>query len=284
MKLLRKANYSNILIYLIMHSGMTMCFFVEPDLGAVGVALALYFITGGLGWSVGIHRGLIHRSFKTFRWVENCLALLGAMSGLGGPVSSSRIHFVRDYCQSNQGISNSDLPRSFWQSYFRSPFFCDSWLEPEPQDSITERLQQRTFFRWLEHRWILIGSMATLLYSIGGLTYVVWGLCVRVAVSANVFACFDYFCHSPKWGRQRFQLVGAACDGRNNWLIGLLTNGEGWHNNHHAMPRSPRMGIGRFEFDLGYVMIRVMQRVGLVWELVDQDNSLKSSAWATEDS
>ena len=122
MKLLRKANYSNILIYLIMHSGMTMCFFVEPDLGAVGVALALYFITGGLGWSVGIHRGLIHRSFKTFRWVENCLALLDAMSGLGGPVSSSRIHFVRDYCQSNQGISNSDLPRSFGKATFGHPF------------------------------------------------------------------------------------------------------------------------------------------------------------------
>jgi len=278
MKLVRSGNYSNILNYVLMHVGATLCFFVKPELGAVGIALALYFITGGLGWSVGIHRGLIHRSFKTYRWVENCLALLGALSGLGGPISSSRLHFVRDFCQSNQGIADSELPRNFWRNYLRSPFFCNSWLEPEINDSISEQLRQRTFFRWLEHRWVLMGAMATLLYSMGGLTYVAWGLFARVTVSANVFACFDYFCHSPNWGRQRFQLVGASCDGRNNWLVSLLTSGEGWHNNHHAMPTSPRMGVGRFEIDLGYAMICGMRWVGLVWDPVDPDNALKSNA------
>ncbi len=185
---------------------------------------------------------------------------------------------MRDFCQSNQGIADSELPPNFWQNYFRSPFFCNSWLDPAPHDSITKQLQQRTFFRWLEHRWVLIGAMAALLYGLGGLAYIAWGLFVRVALTANIFACFDYFCHSPKWGRQRFQLVGAACGGRNNWLVGLLTNGEGWHNNHHAMPTSPRMGVGPLEIDFGYVMIRGMQRVGLAWDLVDPDDAVKSNA------
>lgn len=278
MNLVRRPNFSNVLIYLMMNGGMVTCFFVKPELGAIAIAILLYFLTAGLGWSVGIHRGLIHRSFKTYRWVENGLAILGTLSGLGSPLSSSRIHFVRDYCQSNTGITGAELPESFWQSYIRSPFFYDSWLEPAPVDLISMRIKQRPFFCWLENRWVLLGLMAAILYGLGGPAYLAWGLFARYAVSAHLFACFDYFCHSPSWGRQRFQIVGASSEGRNHWIVGLITMGEGWHNNHHAMPASPRMGIGRFEFDLGYVMIRCLQSVGLAWDLVAPENALKSNA------
>jgi stearoyl-CoA desaturase (delta-9 desaturase) len=202
------------------------------------------------------------------------------LSGLGGPISSSRIHFVRTISQSRPGIVDSEPPCSFWQNYFRSPFFCSIWLDPAPNDSITEQLEQRTFFRWLEYRWVLIAAMAVLLYVFGGLTYIVWGLFARLAITANMFACFDYFCHSSKWGHQQFQIDGAACEGRNNAWLGLLTFGEGWHNNHHAMPSSPQMGFRRFEIDFGYAMIRLMQRIGLAWDLVEPAKALKSNARA----
>ena len=112
----------------------------------------------------------------------------------------------------------------------------------------------------------------------GGLAYLAWCLFARVAISLNVFACFDYFCHSPKWGRQRFELIGAVNGGRNHWLIGLIAWGEGWHNNHHAMPASPRMGIGRYELDLGYSVIWVMKKFGLAWDVIQPVDALRPNA------
>jgi stearoyl-CoA desaturase (delta-9 desaturase) len=276
MQLKRKADASNIVLYIMTHAGAALCFFVSPSSYAISTAIGLY-ILAGLGWSVGIHRGLIHRSFVTHRWVENTLALLGALSGLGGPVLTSRSHFVRDYCQSNQGVLFSDQPNSFWQSYLRSPLFCRSWLEPSPPDPITEQLKERVFFRLLENRLLLLGMSGCVLYAVGGASFLVWGLFARLAATAGIFAIFDYVCHSPNWGSQRFRIDGVPCEGRNNWIIGMLTLGEGWHNNHHAMPSSPRMGIGRWDLDLGYAFIWLMQRFGLAWDVVKPKTAVSAN-------
>jgi stearoyl-CoA desaturase (delta-9 desaturase) len=55
---------------------------------------------------------------------------------------------------------------------------------------------------------------------------------------------------------------------RNNWIIGLATNGEGWHNNHHADPRSAMHGHQWWELDLTYATIRLLEKVGLAWNIV----------------
>ena len=55
---------------------------------------------------------------------------------------------------------------------------------------------------------------------------------------------------------------------RNLWWVGLLAYGEGWHNNHHAFQRSARHGHRWWELDLTYVAIRVMESIGLAWDVV----------------
>lgn len=261
-----------------MHAGATLCFFIRPSYDAIAVAITLYVVTGGLGWSVGIHRGLIHNAFSTYRFMENILAVLGTLSGLGGPISSSRTHFLRDFCQSSPEFPTASLPSSFWRNYFDLPFFWETTFEPAPPDRVSELLEKRWLFRCLENRWLAAGLMAALLYALGGLMYLAWGLCARVVVTVNLFAIFDFYCHSHNHGLQRFEIEGASCEGRNVWLVALLTFGEGWHNNHHAMPSSPRMGIGDFEIDIGYSILQIMHRCGLVWNLIKQNEALKPNA------
>ena len=62
------------------------------------------------------------------------------------------------------------------------------------------------------------------------------------------------------WGKRRFDTTD---DSRNNWWVALLTFGEGWHNNHHAMPASARHGLAWYELDISWLHIRLMERLGL---------------------
>jgi len=56
-------------------------------------------------------------------------------------------------------------------------------------------------------------------------------------------------------------------ESRNNWLVALLVMGEGWHNNHHAFPASARHGLRRWQIDLSWLVIRGLERLGLVWNV-----------------
>jgi stearoyl-CoA desaturase (delta-9 desaturase) len=62
------------------------------------------------------------------------------------------------------------------------------------------------------------------------------------------------------WGTRRF---ATRDDSRNNWLIALITSGEGWHNNHHAHPTSARHGLAWYEFDLSWIQIKILKFLGI---------------------
>jgi hypothetical protein len=66
------------------------------------------------------------------------------------------------------------------------------------------------------------------------------------------------------WGSRRFQTHDNS---RNSFWVAILTFGEGWHNNHHAKPQSPRHGLAWYEFDLNWYGICAMRMVGLAWDL-----------------
>src|SRR5262249_9540905 len=52
-------------------------------------------------------------------------------------------------------------------------------------------------------------------------------------------------------------------DSRNVWWVGVLALGEGWHNNHHAIPKSARHGMAWYEFDLTWYIIWTLEKLGL---------------------
>ena len=66
------------------------------------------------------------------------------------------------------------------------------------------------------------------------------------------------------FGRRHFR---SRDESRNNWLIAVLVFGEGWHNNHHAFPSSARHGLARWQVDVSWLVIRTLERLGLVWNV-----------------
>ena len=69
---------------------------------------------------------------------------------------------------------------------------------------------------------------------------------------------------SHVFGKRRFETTDTS---RNNWLLAIVTMGEGWHNNHHYYANSANQGFYWWEYDFSYYILRTLAAVGLVWDL-----------------
>ena len=87
-------------------------------------------------------------------------------------------------------------------------------------------------------------------FAIGGWTGLLWGGLVRIFLVHHVTWSVNSVCHT--FGRRAFETTDRS---RNQWTVGLLALGEGWHNNHHAFPRSAVHGLDRWQFDLSAWLI-----------------------------
>ena len=90
----------------------------------------------------------------------------------------------------------------------------------------------------------------------------VWGGLVRIFAYQHATFAVNSVCHM--FGRRDY---ASRDESRNNWLVALLVMGEGWHNNHHAFPASARHGLRRWQIDLSWLVIRGLERLGLVWNV-----------------
>jgi stearoyl-CoA desaturase (delta-9 desaturase) len=85
---------------------------------------------------------------------------------------------------------------------------------------------------------------------------------VRIAVGNHLTFAVNSVCHM--FGKQPFD---TGDESRNNWLMGTIGLGEGWHNNHHAFPSMAYHGMGALQPDLTALVIRLLRRLGLAWNV-----------------
>ena len=105
--------------------------------------------------------------------------------------------------------------------------------------------------------WMWLGT------AMGGISWVLWGVCARVVVMYHATWFVNSAAHT--WGYRNFE---TGDDSRNNWWVALMSFGEGWHNNHHAQQRSAAHGMRWYEIDITYITILLMHACGLAWKVV----------------
>ena len=105
-----------------------------------------------------------------------------------------------------------------------------------------------------------------IMFAIGGWTMPLWGIFLRTVFAWHCTWLVNSATHL--WGTRRFE---TRDDSRNNGFIAALTFGEGWHNNHHAYPRSARHGLTAREFDVNWVQIRALEKMGLITDVYAVD-------------
>ncbi len=126
----------------------------------------------------------------------------------------------------------------------------------------------RTFLVWALGGLLMAFALGC---AIGGslyaaLTGLLWGGAVRMLVVHHVTYSINSLCHF--FGRRRFETDDES---RNLFWLAPFTFGESWHNNHHAFPTSAEHGMRRWELDPSALVIRVLEKLGLVWDVVRVD-------------
>ncbi|MDH7640730.1 acyl-CoA desaturase [Sphingomonas oryzagri] len=252
------------------NGGMMLCAFILCPLTASIPAAVIFLVTtaAGLlfGHSVGFHRRLIHRSFDCSRWVEYVLVWIGTAVGMSGPFWMIRTHDLRDWAQ-RRGDCHDYLAH-------RRPMLIDAWwqlhcrlvLKRPPEFDLGQAGTDR-FYRFLERTWMLQQlPIAGLLFLCGGWGWVAWGICLRVTVSVTGHWFVGHLAH--RCGPQSWLVDGAGVQAHDVPWAAIPTMGEAWHNNHHAFPRSARIGLYPGQSDWGYAFIRLLERLGLAWNIV----------------
>lgn len=245
----------------------------------VVVFLIVYAATG-LGITVGFHRLLTHRSFKTKRWLRATFAALGS-AAVEGPV----ISWVSDHRKHHVYADRDGDPHSphvdhgvGWRGALRGLLHAHvGWLfihtqrgakerfAPDLIDDPAIRFVDRTFVLWVALGLLVPFGLG---YALGGswltgLTGLLWGGLVRMLVLHHVTFSINSLCHF--FGRRRFDTDDHS---RNLLWLAPLSFGESWHNNHHAFPTSAFHGLRRRELDLGGLFISALERIGLAWDVV----------------
>ena len=228
--------------------------------------LVLSYVTLLLGHSIGMHRRLIHRSYECSKPLERFLVWLGVLVGMAGPFGILRIHDIRDWAQREPTCHDFFAHRrglwvdAFWQLH------CTFRFKKPPRFTVEDEFASDPWYRFMEITWPLHQVvLAIIFYFIGGISWVVWGIAVRVAVGVTSHWVVTYFAHNP--GPGRWLVKDAAVQASNLEKWSFLTHGECWHNNHHAFPESAKMGIEPGQFDTGWEVLKVMEKLGLARNL-----------------
>ena len=243
------------------------------------VFLVVYAATG-LGITVGFHRLLTHRAFKTRRWVRATFAAMGS-AAIEGPV----ISWVADHRKHHVYADQEGDPHSphvdhgvGWRGALRGLFHAHvGWLFLHDQRAAKDRFARDLLddpaIRFVDRTFVLWVALGLLVpfglgYALGGslgagLTGLLWGGAVRMLVLHHVTYSINSLCHF--FGSRRFDTDDHS---RNLLWLAPLSFGESWHNNHHAFPTSARHGLRPWEVDISAAVIRGLESVGLAWDVV----------------
>lgn len=214
----------------------------------------------GLGVTAGLHRYFSHRSFKTPRAFQFLLAVAGCTALQKGPLWWS-VHHRRHHRHSDApGDPHSPVQDGFLFSHM-------GWLLSQdlvtPDESTVHDLTKYQELVFLDRLWMIPGLLlAAICFALGGWGGLVYGYCLSIVVIFQVTFAVNSVGHLI--GKQRFDTGDGS---RNNLLLGYLTLGDGWHNNHHRAPSSARHGFAWYELDMTYRFIRMLERIGLAWDL-----------------
>jgi stearoyl-CoA desaturase (delta-9 desaturase) len=259
---IERRNWDTIVFVAIIHTlaFVSLFFFSWQNLAA---CLIVMWIAGSWGIGLGYHRLLTHRGFKTSKWLERFLAFCGTIALQSGPIRWVTTHRIHHAFTETDRDPHSPRNGAYWSHI---GWIFRGTAQNQPQTSIdrySPDLLRDPVMRFLDKYFYLSNIIvAVILLAIGGWTMVLWGIFLRTVIGWHATWLVNSATHL--WGSRRFE---TRDDSRNNGFIAALTFGEGWHNNHHAYPRSARHGLTWREVDPNWIQIRALEMAGLVTDV-----------------
>lgn len=252
------------------------------------VVLSLIFYTiVFLGMTIGLHRYLAHKGFETSRFMHGVWLILGSMAAQGPPINWVAVH--RRHHQYSDRADDPHSPHidqgkplswlyGLWHSHMgwmltgkmtNSTTFAKDML----RDPLTVRINQ--LYSW----WILLGLLLPMLLGglltsswLGAIQGLLWAGLVRMFLVHHFTWSISSICHN--YGSRPYNNHDYSF---NNPWVALPNFGEAWHNNHHAFPNSPILGLEWWQVDIGGWVVKAMKILGIAWNLKVPSQSLITS-------
>ena len=251
--------YPSALPFALVHLGCFAAIWTGVTLQAVIICIALYVLRM-VAIGAGYHRYFSHRSFATSRVFQFILAFLAQSSTQKSVLWWAAIHRHHHLHSDTEQDVHSPRQGGFFYSHLGWMF---NRKFDEPDLTKVGDLTRYPELMWL-HRYEQAPSvvLALLCLLIAGWPGLVVGFLWSTVLVYHATFSINSLAHVH--GKKRYV---TGDDSRNNWLLALLTMGEGWHNNHHAYQSSARQGFKWWEVDPTYYVLTALSWIGIVWDL-----------------
>lgn len=242
---------------------------IAVHVGAIGVlfvagtwadwiTLAVVAYLRGLISTIGYHRFFAHRSFKTSRVAQFFLASACCANLQQGPMWWAAYHRHHHRYSDEPGDVHSPHHGGFWWAY------CGWLFIPlQPQWEQVRDLRRFPELVLLERFWQIPGILlAVTFWLIGGWSLLCIGFCLSAVLSFQLTFVVNTLGHLI--GSRRYPTPDHST---NSFLLALMSLGDGWHNNHHHYPHTAQAGFFWWEVDGAFRVIRVFERLGIIWDV-----------------
>ena len=245
-------------------------FFLSHTLsvGLIGWTIGLVFISG-LAITAGYHRLYSHNTYKVHPVIEGILLFFASLATQGSALQWCYDHRLH-HAFVDQDRDPYSVKKGFWYAHVLWMFFRDEKVDPK----VVSDLWRKKLLRF-QHQYypycMLAANLVSFLF-VGWVLNDYWGAFlfawwVRMLLLHHTTWCINSLAHY--WGSQSFSREHSAVD---NYLISLVTYGEGYHNYHHTFSQDYRNGIRWYHFDPAKWMIWSLHKLGLAYDLKTVNN------------
>lgn len=255
----QRYRFGLVALFILLHLSALAVFFTPFAWWMAGLAVLTYSVRM---WAVtaGYHRYFSHRSYKLGRIPQFLLAFLAQTSAQKGVLWWVAQHRHHHRHSDHEQDNHSPHQRGFWWSHVG--WILSNEFDEYDRKSVADLTRYPELVFLDKHHWLPPVVFAAALTALFGVPGLVWGFVVSTVVLYHCTFAINSIAHLA--GTRRFDTPDGS---RNNWLLALVTFGEGWHNNHHYYMSSCRCGYRWWELDLTYLGIRFLSLFGIAYDL-----------------
>ena len=238
---------------------------------AVAVAAILTYVTGSIGIALSFHRTLTHRGLRLWKPLEYAASLCGCLALQGSPIDWVATHRAHHAHTDRPGDPHDATVGLRWSHYLWMVMPNRSMVTGDERLHYAADLYADPVYRFMGRYQIAFTLLlAGALYALGGASWVVWGIFVRLVVVYQFTWLVNSAAHTT--GYRSFRTADRST---NCWWVALLGWGEGWHNNHHAFPFSARLGLRWYELDVTWMTVRMLELLRLAADVKQPSASMQ---------